>query len=327
MSILLHFFRHESSHFIHQAIHKMTHRDEARLHQWATRITNNHHINPAKALLQALIFADAPRILAELADPTLTILGDIFHDISISTGGGFRQTWDNDTYADWIDDSNHIYHTDTGEMRPISTTLLHLANYLRGNLHAIKPLLYAIINRIWRHVHTRGYYTRLAQVTFLLHTYLFHFRGWSPNPHDITVGVVRDAYDHLAGRTPDDTTDREWDEFAATPHYGLPDFSVIPRVSQELWTAKGAHLAQLVPFQFGTGIRSCELLLADFCDDGVALMAQFDGRNYAYFLSWPRDYEDPLRALFNAHAISAAATQSLKEEEELDDDWDTFHSI
>ena len=331
-SILFALFRDDSKGFIQKATRKMTHGTEARLHTWGKHIVDNPHVDPAKALLQALVFADAPRILADLTDPTSDIIADLFYESDVAYGGGFRQAWDSDDYAGWIDDRNYFYHDEDEQYKPISTTLVHLANYLRGDLTAAKPLLYAIINRIWRNVYDE-HYSRIARAAFLLHTYLFHFKGWSPNPTDAPVGVIHDARTHLAGKDLEMTTSHEWDICASTPHYGRPDFSVMPRVSKELWTAKGAHLVQRVPFYIGNDV-SCrhELVLADFGEDGVALMTQYEGHEVAYFLSWPADYEDPLQTLFNTHAISDAAvdtknTRQRELEEELEDDWDTFHSI
>lgn len=333
-SILVKFFEDDSRGFIQQAIHKMNVGD--RLHDWGKYIVDNPHVDPAKALLKALILADAPRILADLTDPTLSIIGNLFYDTGVAYGGGvFAQTWDNDAYANWIDYHNYVYDGD--DYVPASTALVHLAEYLRGDLSDAKPLLYAITNRIWRNAYEEegGYYTRLATAAFLLHTYLFHYKGWSPNTTDAPVGALHDARAHLAGHTLAMTTSHEWDVCAATPHYGRPEFSVMPRVSRELWTAKGAHLAQRLPFKFGHH----ELVLGDFGDDGVALMTQFEGHDVAYFLTWPDDYEQPLQTLFNAHTISATAThriapkltreQELEQEleEEIQDDWDCFHSI
>lgn len=330
-SILVTFFEDDSRGFIQQAIHKMTHGDEARLHDWGKYIVDNTHVDPAKALLQALIFADAPRILADLTDPTSNSIKVIFYDTDIVYEGGVRQAWDTDDYAGWIDDHNYIYEDE--EYKPTSTALVHLANYLRGDLRAAKPLLYAIINRIWRDVYD-GHYSRIARAAFLLHTYLFHYKGWSPHTTDFPVGVIHDFRSHLAGKDIHMTTPREWDDCATTPHYGRHDFAVVPRVSRKLWTAKGAHLTQRITFQFRMGIQRDELVLGDFGDDGVALITQFEGHEVAYFLSWPRDYEDPLQDMFNVHAISDAAhrvapkhTREEELEEEYDDDWDTFQSI
>jgi len=340
-SILVDFFRADTKEFIQKVFEKMTYGNEGRLHDWGNHILAHKDTDPAKGLLQALIFADAPRILVDLADPTLDIIPDLFHDTTIASGGGFRQLWTDDKYASWIDSENYYYDAEAEGLFPDSTTLVHLANYLRGDLGAAKPLLYAISNRIWRHVYDKdtgySYYPRLAQAAFLLHTYLFHYKGWSPNTTDAPVGALHDMRSHLAGKTLTMTTSREWDDCASTPHYGLPEFSVMPRVSKELLAVKGAHLHQRLAFQCGSTTRGCELVLGDFGDDGVALLTQFEGHEVAYFLSWPYDYEHPLQLLFNIFAITEAAhapappkhwrTREEELEEEIEDDWDTFHSI
>ena len=303
-SVLSTFFNADIPTFIQQVSRKM---NRKRLDDWA-RAIHRPDADPAKELLQALIFADAPRILAEVTDST----NPIFHNIFIDFDPDLDEM-DSEQFADFIDATNTIDDHDDGDYYYTqSTALTNLANYLRGDLSAANPFLYAITNRIWRNIYAYNY-SSLFATTFVLHTYLFHFGGWSSE----TPGVLYDRRSHLAGKTPVMATDREWDDFAVTPHYGLTQFSVLPRVSNEMMNKRGLHRAQTVSVQFGDHT----IVFANFCDDGVALMSQFEGRDVAYFLTWEGDdYEEALYDFFNAHA-------SADKMEKTGDDLGTFHSI
>lgn len=309
----------------------MTMGGKSYLQEWGRRIMDNPRSDPAKEMLHAILFADAPQILAELTDPNLSIIDDLFYDTDIVFGGGFRHEWDTYEYAQWIDSRNFVYNSDNDTFTPTSTALVHLTDYLRGNLEAATPLIYSIANRIWRDTFICGvekenpkwlttedneYYSRITQVTFLLHTYLFHYKGWCQYSDDPRVGVIHDSDSHLAGKTLPMATSHDWEECVTTPHYGRPEFAITPRVSNQLWLSKGARVLQRVPFRF----NGRELVLADFGDDGIALLTQFEGHEVAYFLGWPDDYEQPLQTLFNAAALRDITRPSIPMHYSIDDD-------
>jgi hypothetical protein len=316
-SVLVHFFRSDSITFVNKVIHKMTMGGETYLQEWARHIMANPRSDPAKEMLRAILFADAPQILAELTSPTLSIIDDLFYDTDIIFGGGFRHEWDNYEYAQWIDSRNFVYNSDTDTFAPTSTSLVHLTDYLRGNLEAATPLIHSIANRIWRDTFDdNGYYSRITQVTFLLHAYLFHYKGWRQHIDDPRVGIVHDSDSHLAGITLPMATHHDWDKSITTSHYGRPEFAITPRVSKQLWSSKGAHIFQYLPFRF----NGHELVLADFGDDGVALLTQFEGEEVAYFLGWPDDYEQSIQTLFNAAAIRDITHTRASKHRSIDDD-------
>ena len=305
-SLLSNFFHDDLHTFIQRVIRKMTYGDSSLLHKWGDAILRSKN-DPAKELLQALIFADAPRILAQIIESGNDMLYHIFIDWDVTD-----ETTDLDQFVDFIDSIN--YDEDD---YPQSTALKHLANYIRGDLTAATPLLYAITNRIWRNM---GAYnnTNLFAATFVLHTYLFHFCGWSPCVDDEPVGVLHDRRVQLAGKDHSMATQREWEDFAVTPHYGLPQFSVLPRVTRKMMVQHGVHIAQTVCVQF----RFHTLVFADCGDDGVALITQFEGRDVAYFLTWNGDdYEEAIHYFFKTKQ-DETDTQPIEEELDV-----LFHSI
>jgi hypothetical protein len=340
-SVLSSFFNDDLPTFIQQVNHKMTKASSDRLHKWGAAI-HRPDADPAKELLQALIFADAPRILAEVTDSTNHIFRDIFIDFDpVCTkmeSDDFAAFIDaintTDVHDDDDDDDTNYYTT--------STALTHLANYLRGDLNNATPLLYAITNRIWRNIYAYRYDSLFA-ATFILHTYLFHFLGWSPRHGDVPVGALYDRYSHLVGKDPVMTTHREWDDFAVTPHYGLPQFAVLPRVSHKMMANHAVYREQTVSLKFPFHT----LVFADCGDDGVALMSQFEGHDVAYFLTWHNeDYDHAIHHFFTAHErademenaeddwrdqeeLDATKEKAFRryEEEEADAKWDDFHSI
>lgn len=273
----------------------------ARLYNWGSAVLRAR--DPIHTTVRTLIFANGPRILAELTDiHNNRLFSYVFRDIHdplVQAGGGFRGEWTDDQIADYIDSINVKTNKYGFPVGRHSTTLPYLAQYLRGDLHDIRPLLHAISARIIKsldhHIMER---TNLAAVTIVLHTYLFHYLGWSPNYAAPPCGVKHDIALHLAGATLHYADDNKWDAFYTEANYGLPDFAVLPRVPMALLVSKGAIAESRITFS----ISHHNITFVDYGEAGVALVTQTaEGHEVAYFLTWSDDspdYEEALTYLF-----------------------------
>lgn len=310
-SILGSLYSHDTNKFIQRVIQMMSFGNEVRLYKWGRRIMANRGTDPAKELLHAIISADLPRVLADLTNPDSPLIDYIFYEIGIRRRSRDHLPWLTDEYADWMDSINYYCDTERNRFLPISTALVHLTDYLRGDLDAIKPLVYAIVNRIWRNAEESECYSRLAQATFVLHTYLFHFMGWSPDRHDTGIGARHDMRMHLAGRDLTMATVYDWDNFIMDSTCGLEAFPVLPRVSQALLATKGARVHRRCSFPF----NHYDIVFADYGDDGVAMLVKHGEREIAYFLGWNDGYDNSIHRLFEENATDSP--QSAKEDAEF----------
>jgi len=302
----------------------LTASDYSALRRWGDKVSLNPTVDPAKEFLQAVIFADAPAILAALVDPDSSTTKSIFP--VIAHGGGFRGMMTPGEYADFIDNANFVRRTcydGVQRWTNDSTALSLLARYLRGDTGCIKNLLYALTSRIWR-IAPKSVRNYIYRETFLFHAYYFY-----TDLHTTTAEL------HMA--TPDD-----WDNFRFQQYAGHPAFGVLPWVDLE--EVNDWLPSNTANTRFG---YNEELTLVDFGEGGVA-MATWVGDNEVYhFLDWDHVYEAAIQEIFDAVAtdddvvhspvvtgekpalagLEEETKEDLESELELQQDWAEFHSI
>lgn len=281
---------------------------------WVQRIRANPHQDPAQSFLQSIIFADAPRILADLYLPNSRLLPHIFPEIDTEGDDVPRITYrdvDEDCvffespsdYADFLFGQNTIFDPEDGlPTGRYSETIDLLVKYIRGAIVDPAPLLYALAARLWRNKEVRG--------TIQTHTLFFHLQMFHL-PH-----IKRDK---LVSRLPLATRD-VWDNALFSTGEGHSELGlldpVIVRRSPDIhddhdYCELETRESNRPPFEshiFGSYLYHEKTIrlegghtvtLADFADDGMAVLVPLPGNMYhAYFLGFPEDYDDALMKFF-----------------------------
>ena len=255
------------------------------LKQWGAKVSYNPVIDPAKELLRTLIFADAPSILAAFMNPWTNLIHTLYPDTGLI---GMRDDMTPLEFANRIDSVNTKYNDEGIPDGVYSKTLIHLANYIRGDLIDPTPLLHALTERVWREADQETY-NRILATTFLFHTYLFYFKGFRAER-----GIQQDRLAWLAGAKLPEATQDQWDNDAFQQFAGHPAFGVLPLVNIR-------HIDDdftVLDEEQSVVIGENTLVFYDYGDTGLALRSHLDNPDLRYFLSWPEEYEEALQTFF-----------------------------
>ena len=286
------------------------------IHNWAKAIKKVH---PERALLQTVCFADAAHILAELSDPTNDLCMHLFSDIP-----GMEDNEDNDytkwstpDYVRWLNDTNTRY-TEGVPNGVYSTALQMLADYLAGETHDTRPLLFAIAGRLWR-VNDGTQRLALQTAVFALYTYVFHYNGWMDNK---LAGVRYAHIRYVAGESIPVCTDQEWDDGCwDVDQVGSLPFGLHKPVTEEF-------LEERDIFQHDTwdvAVGDDRFTLVDYGNHGVGLLGKAGDVTLVYFLRFPPAYDPIISAAFTINTYGDDYLKGCNDDDE--DEYDEEEEV
>lgn len=293
--------------------------------RWGEAVTKTPDTDPSYLLLRTLIFANAPEILRDITNSSTQ---DVAYYLYGDLGEMPAHTLSSLEFADWADSINEKENKMEKEKKTEkdvrvsvhSSSLYLLAQYLRGDIHNTRSLLFAILHRTWKRL-DYDQMIALRITTTLFHSYLYYIAGWVKGCYPSTYnGIDVQVRDALSGRyiSPLTLSQEEWDsgmdaKYGGSNYFGM--CGAVPDSDRRRFGLKPTHTGTIT---FGVPPHIASESVGDFhsYDDcgtytftrfgnnaiaiSVDMVGQPTGKTFHYFLAiYDKSYWDAMVHFFD----------------------------